>query len=216
MLPVERGAGLRRVDCRPWNPFPRPPQWRVLPGLAGPAVGGNNDDGLYHFDGRGWTRFAERRNSSAQCDRKRRGGRGGKHLVASFPIFTKGKDTSIQPPPLEVGTWKHWSPDDAWATGQANASCPCAAALAVGPTGASPSWTRGAEDLQGGGNGRLHFIYSSAKTPRGACGSPIIIGATASPSSTAFNSTRWIRGRPLRRPLEGLRPRRRGAGVAGG
>jgi ligand-binding sensor domain-containing protein len=139
MLPVEKGAGRRRVDLPPVDPLPaEAPGSDFILDSKGRLWVGTRGDGLYRYDGSGWRRFAEEarlypRNLIWQMAEDAEGS----IWAASNPQFIKEK--GYENPNLHRwrdGIWKHWSPDDGLGYWTAECVLPMkSGAVAVGTNG---------------------------------------------------------------------------------
>lgn len=172
MLPVEKGAGLRRVDLPPVDPLPaEAPGLDFILDAQGRLWVGTRGDGLYQCDGKRWTRFAEEArlypdNLIEQVAEDALGS----IWVASYPRFIQEK--GYPHPNLHrwtAGTWKHWSPDDGLGYWTAECVLPMqSGAVAVGTNGGVSILDEGGlrtykrEDMAAS-----HFVSSLSEDSRG-------------------------------------------------
>jgi hypothetical protein len=123
LVPAEKGPGLLRVDLPPVDPVPaETPNSEFHLDARGRLWVGTNGDGLYLFDGRHWTRFAE----EAQLHPKTPisivvGDASGNIWVGSSPQFNRASGKYLNPNLHRWNgkEWKHWSPADGlgyWST----------------------------------------------------------------------------------------------------
>ena len=123
LVPAEKGAGLLRVDLPLVDPVPaETPKSEFYRDARGRLWVGTNRDGLYMFDGRQWTRFAEEAqlhpdNVIAMVAEDA----SGNIWVGSSPQFNRarGKYLNSNLHRWNGKEWKHWSPADGlgyWST----------------------------------------------------------------------------------------------------
>jgi streptogramin lyase len=172
MLPVEQGAGFRRVDLPPVEPVPAStPNGEFFLDAQGRLWVGTGDDGLYRFDGARWTRFAEEarlfpRNVIEWIAEDAEGS----IWVASYPLFAKGK--GYENPNLhrwKDGVWKHWSPDDGLGYWTAECVLPMGSgAVAVGTNGGLSILDEGGlRTYKGEEMAASHFVASLSEDAQG-------------------------------------------------